>query len=520
MKTATHARVPLRERMGGETRDLLFVGAGMGVGALAYLWAGYLGNPDDPSRIIRDPWSLFGYYCLLILALETLVLTSTPRPSRAKIISMLTVTCAWIALVAGAYLIGPGHFLTWLEQHLPGFIAHNKQVLFITADLICIVLLWLGIRFASYDPRSRAERQGSSVPGERLAGDLLLSFIFSVFLAGAFFAPFWQAGTALAAPSHPQAGTGTQPLTICDLTWLPFKPGTRCAVGAWDLRTIFMLDLLILPLIYLLVALVILLAGAFREALNEFRQGQIQEPWAFVKAFRRVVLDIVDRRIKQLPYLLLALRYFWPVLLLAAVVLVGAASKAILLYLYSVASDSNAHILWPFALPVRGWYRNLQPLQLLQLEFGVAAAVFAAVAATVVAATVWAISKPKPGSDLGQEIQASIEASWSHVKFIGLVLAVSYWALSVVFSIINELALIGVTVYESVTGVSHKSLLGWYWTPFVQPDPLTVLSLIVFLVVILRLPADRPGTQLAREGMTERATTATVATPQQRLAQD
>lgn len=519
MKSATHVRVPLRERIGVETRDLLFVGAGMGVGALAYLWAGYLGNPDDPSRLIRDPWSLFGYYCLLILALEALVMTSTPHPSRAKIISMLAVTCAWIALVAGAYLVGPGHILAWLEQHLPGSIAHNKQILFIAADLLCIVLLWLGIRFASYDPRVRAEGQGSSVPGERLAGDLLLSTIFSVLLAWAFFAPFWQAGTAIAAPGHPQGGAATQPLTVCDLTWLPFKPDARCAVGPADPRTIFMLDLLILPLIYLLVALVILLTGAFREALNEFRRGQIQEPWAFVKAFRRVVLDIVDRRIKQLPYLLLALRYFWPLLLLAAVVLAGAASKAILLYLYSVASDSNAHILWPFALPVQAWYRNLQPLQLLQLEFGVAVAVFAAVAATVVAATVWAISKPHVGSDLGQEIHTSIEASWSHVKFIGLVLAVSYWALSVVFSIINELALIGVTVYESVTGVPHTSLHGWYWTPFIQPDPLTLLSLVVFLVVILRLPVDRTETQPPRGSVTSRDA-APVAAPPPRVAQE
>jgi hypothetical protein len=469
--------------------DLLVLGFIMIAGALAFLWAGYRGNPTSPDRLSREPWTLFGYFCLVMLALELLVLlTTTPRPSRARIISTLAVTCLCIILVSVVYLTGTGHILTWIKERAPeiaAFLSGNKQLAFNVANITAIVILWLGIRFASYDPQATATTQQRVYPYERLVGDLLISTVLSLILSVAFFWPLWQSSTALATPgTHLQPAQAT--LTVCDLTFLPFA--TPCTLTTFDVSTIFMLDAAILPLIYLGIALSILLYSAYGEALRQFhekqRAGEDAAFPAFPAVFWQVIYDIVNRRLRQLPNLLIWLRYFWPLVILAAVVLAGLASKAILSYLFNVGEASSGQVLWfaPWSLSGSN----------LALEFGAAAAVLVAMAATVLATTLQGLAKPPSTQRNGikgteQAWAAGWSASWPHVRFLVVTLASSYWALSIVFSIINELALIGVREYGIVTSTPEKELQQYYWAPFVQPDPLMVISLIVFVLASPRI---------------------------------
>lgn len=480
--SASHANTPVSHR-----NDLLFLGFIMVTGALAFLWAGYRGNPTDPNRIIREPWTLFGYFCLAMIAMELLILlTSVPRPSRPAIIVTLGVTGGWIIVVGVLYLTGPGHIFTWIQQHAPEvavWLGANKQITFNTMNLVCIVILWLGIRLGSYDAQAVVEGERKPYMGERLVGDLLIGTLFSIILAWVFFWPLWQLNTALAAPdNHVQLLTASPGITVCDLTYLPFA--TPCRLAPFDLSTIFMLDTVLLPLVYLGIALSMLLYAAYGEALEAMRrqlaEGARPAFPAFPAAFWRVVRDVVNRRLRQLPIVLFSLRYFWPLLLLAAVVLAGVASKAIAQYLYSVALASKGRVLW-LSVPDL-LHGNLA------LEFGAAAAVLIALAATVIAATVRVIAQAR-GTRQRQwsDIEGEISVSWPRVQFIAVTLASSYWALSLVFSIINGLALIGVREYGIVTHTPDARLQAFYWAPFVQPDPLILVSFAVFLFYSIRL---------------------------------
>lgn len=479
----------LLRQVGGESGDWVLLALGFLAGALAFLWAGYRGNPTDPNRFIREPWSLFAYFCLAMIVLEASILLdpnlpAKRKPSRARVITTLAVTLGWIAVLSVVYLIGRDRFAAELQRILPGlasggaWLGGHKQVIFILANLVCIVILWLGIHFTSFDSEM-SEMIETEIPesaitdddiptrfrGERFAGDLLLSTFFSVILAWAFFWPVWQSINALAAPGH-QPGGAKAVLTVCDLTFLPFS--SPCVLSPFDLTTIFMLDLVILPLVYLGSALVILGFQAWHQALE---RGRAEE---FPIAFQEALRDVINRRV-TLPNLLLALRFIWPFLLLVATFLVGVASKAIAQYLFNVAMASNGRVFWlDLSWPTLG------------LQFGAVAAIVIAMAVTVSATTLQVFPQAHDASSLRRELAFS----WRHVRFFALMLALSYWVFSVIFSIINELALIGVREYEIVAN-HGQPLNGYHWAPFIQPDPLMLLSLVVFLIFATRQPRVR-----------------------------
>ena len=462
----------LLRMLGGDSGDWVLLGLGFLLGGLAFLWAGYLGRPGylaqprDPNPLLGHPWSLFGYFCLVMIVLEaSILLDKRWKPSQTRITTTLAVTVGCIAVVSGVYLIGKDRLAQWISDILPQlepigrWIGANKQVAFVAANLVLVIILWLGIRFATYDPEAAANGQRPAFRGERFAGDLLLSTCFSVILAFAFFGPFWQSGTALAAANQHGHGAPRASLTVCHLTFLPYK--SPCNLSPFDFSTLFMANLIILPLCYLFVTLVILSLEAWHQALE---RGRAEE---FPTAFLEVARDVISRNL-TLPNLLLALRYIWPFLILAATVLAGIASVSAAKYLYAIAVASKGRIFWlDLSLPTLG------------LQFGAILAVGVAMVATISATTLQVFPRSRVSSGLRHELAFT----WRHIRFFALMLAVSYWVFSLLFSIINGLALI---VVREVEIVSDTTLPDYHWAPFIQPDPLMLLSLAVFIFYAVR----------------------------------
>lgn len=477
--------------LGGESGDWALLGWGFAAGALAFLWAGYVNNPNLSNLPQKEPWSLFGLFCLIIMLLEASILLdpSLPekwKPSRAKVVTTLAVTAVCIVGVTLAYLLTWPRIGSWLHQLLPelaslgAWIGANRQVVFILANVACLAILGLGVRFATYDPESEAAADANDAGDaaqpraryrhERLAGDLALITCFSFLLAWVFFAPFWQTNSALAATALPHGRVQTgAPQIYCDLSYLPYS--TPCTLQPFDVSTIFFLDLVIIPGLCGLAILYLLWLEASHESLER------GDPGAFPSVFVEVFLEVIRRRL-TLPNLLLALRFVWPLALLLATTLAGFAARASEQYLYNVGLASHGSVL--------SWVA-FQPINL-GLEFGAAAALIVAVSAAVAATTLQIFPRVWERSSLRRELAFS----WRHVRFLALMFAVSYWVFSLIFSIINGLALVGVREWEIVA--RHTLPASYHWASFVQPDPLMLLSLAIFATVLIQRTGRRRRT--------------------------
>ncbi len=113
------------------------------------------------------------------------------------------------------------------------------------------------------------------------------------------------------------------------------------------------------------------------------------------------------------------------------------------------------------------------------LAMGALLAGAVALLATIAAVAVQII--PWYGADLS--LRQKMSYALRHVSFYGQLFVFSYWAFSLLLSIINQLSLIPNIV------VGHTVLsLG---SPFTQPDPLAVLSFANFLLYLARLMRRR-----------------------------
>jgi hypothetical protein len=468
-------------QVGGTAGEGLPLALGFLLGAFAFLFTGFAYQPGNANHVYGDPWALAGFYALMMMILEAAILLDPARrfkPTRLRVATTLGVTIASLAAIGAVHLIGIARIIDWLQSLLPAiqpvltWLAQNKFATFTAADLVCVFFLWLGVRFATFDPEVATSGGRRIIPGERLAGDLVLSLCCSVLLAWVFFAPFWTTA-ALAAPSHLDAAR--KGLTTCDLTYI--KAALPCTISAVDWTTIFMLDIVILPLIYLLGALSILGYAAWREALA---RGRLEE---FPTVFRETLRDVITRRITWAS-LLLALRFVWPLLLIGASVLIVLAAHAEGAYLYTAAVQSNGQILWfDVSFTLLGWEAVAAGTVLLALVMAVGATalqVAPRIRGGVVAQHLAA--RAHGGPSLRPELAFSLR----YVRFLGGLLIQSYWVFSLAFSIVNQLVLIGEHVYENVT---HSMPI--YWSPFVQPDPLAILSFIVFLYYFRRRTRQR-----------------------------
>lgn len=459
----------LLRRLGGDFGDSTWLALGFVVGALAFAWAGFVNNPTSSNPLIHAPWSVFFFFCGIMIVLEASILLDPKlpqhwRPSRARVNATLAVTVACIVIVATVYLVGwktiTNEISTLIQTmgltYVLAWLSH-RQVVFTVANIFCIVVLWLGVRFATYDREAAAANGRATFHGERLVGDLALSTILSWILAVVFFAPFWQFGS-YAVSTVSQTSGAAPAWSYCDFTYKPSCP----LATPFAPTTLSFADLLIIPAIYVVTGLAILVVAAVSSALQ---RGRAYES---VGVFLETLSDILRRRV-TIPNLLRALRYIWPLLLLLAAVLIGLAAKSYEYYLYDVGQASHGAVFW--------WATDSSRLiELLILQFGSVAALATALVATVSAATMQIVPRRVRGADMRRDLMLA----WRHIGFWAGTFAVLYWAISLMFTLINWLIITVSGVVASGTG--H----GYAYAPFVQPDPLMALSLVVFVIYIAR----------------------------------
>ena len=105
---------------------------------------------------------------------------------------------------------------------------------------------------------------------------------------------------------------------------------------------------------------------------------------------------------------------------------------------------------------------------------GLGAATGALVAAIV--AVTLRVYSPQPKASSDWQGQARKE-----ITFLGGVFVLSYWMFSLILSIGNQ---VGIWVINAKFGSRSPDAPGWLWAPFIQPDPIAVLSLLIFLVFL------------------------------------
>jgi hypothetical protein len=486
--------IDFSRRLGGASGDWTLLALGFLAGGLAFLWAGYLVNPKDQTGltgpIFTEPWSLYGFFCLVMLTLEASILLDRKlhdkwKPSKARVVTALIVTALWIVAIPAVYF-GRARIVSALQSllhSLPQFISqfvHGRQLLFMLANLVCVIALWLGVRFFSYDPEEDSGADRAPFPGERFAGDLVLSACCSFALAWVFFAPFWQA--AAQATSTQQSHGGALSFSTCDMVYVAQR--APCTLQLYDTPTLFFLNAAILPAIYIGAAMVIVGYAAWHEALVTGRTEDFAGIW--VATFWNVV-----RRRVTIPNLLLALRYTWPLLLLLATLLAGIAAKTSQWFLYNVAHAPKWWIFWVDRDP-----------RTLGLQVATVAALLVALLATISAATVQIVPRTRRAANL----RLDMALAWRHIRFWADMLAQSYWFVSIVFSLINLVALWIVSAIASgMTGAARMDLLTKdYWSPFAQPDPLALLSFAWFMISATRRGKRGGGSRVAGGHPSER----------------
>jgi hypothetical protein len=105
---------------------------------------------------------------------------------------------------------------------------------------------------------------------------------------------------------------------------------------------------------------------------------------------------------------------------------------------------------------------------------GLGAATGALVAATV--AVTLRVYSPQPTAPSDWQGEAR-----KQITFLGGVFVLSYWMFSLMLSIGNQ---IGIWVINAKFGSGSPDAPGWLWAPFIQPDPIAVPSLLIFLVFL------------------------------------
>jgi hypothetical protein len=451
-------------QLGGSAGEGLPLAIGMLLGALALLWTGYFYVPasdlghTDP--FITEPSALFVFACLLMILLELAILLDPAlkggwRQSPVGVGVTLGTTVLAIGAVVAARIIGLRNIGDWLANlSVPPYLA------FTAANAICLLGLVLGIRFASFDQASATTKGREVIPGERFAGDLVLVALFSAVLASLFVPQLWQLITKLAEVGQPNQPSALRGITACDLSIQPFfRPCTGNDTPALP-TMLYIWDVLFIPLICLGGALVTMLFAAYREALR------LNQPQAVQRVIGEVLKDIVLRRISGAS-ILLALRFLWPLLIFVAVGLMAVASVAEAQYLY-LAANAPGWLIFRFDYDTNS---QMIGTHFLGWEFLAALAASLAFLLIVSATALHVVPRKREGQSLRPEVAFGSR----HVRFFADTLGYSYWIISLIFSIINGVILSGEWVYNALTA---RDVV--YWTPFIQPDVLAIVSLLLW----------------------------------------
>jgi hypothetical protein len=289
------------------------------------------------------------------------------------------------------------------------------------------------------------------VLGERTAGDILSAAIFSLLLS-----PFFL-------PQIIGALSGTTRLSACDTTLVGFP----CQqAGPLGVSSLFFWDLIVLPCVCLLAALLIITFAAVLKAIQDRSADR------FIVVFMATFTAVLGRRI-NLASLTLALRIFWPAAALVATLAAAGGATTIQKYLYTIAESGHGALL---RLDT-SW-----PNYLLRLEALLAvAALLTAAIVSVTLQAVWSQGPARWQNDVAHELAVA----WGYIRYLGLLLGIAYWTFSLIFWLVNTLGIVALELY----GLAHP---GWHpiggqlWAPFIQPDPLALLSIAVFVVYEVR----------------------------------
>jgi hypothetical protein len=274
-----------------------------------------------------------------------------------------------------------------------------------------------------------------------------------------------------------------------------------------DPLTLSFFDLFILPAAYLLAALVVVLLVGAASAIAS---GNLRD---FVDTSIRTVRG-VWAQLRSLRELALRLRVFWPLLVLGAVFAAGVATQAIQMYLFDIRQQWHScnvdHSINACGPPFNQnetifWLDTAWP-HYLERTGALAAATLALLA--TIAAVALVVVRPREHSwVLGSEARAFIRA---RLAFLGGLFALSFWMFSLILSLGNW---IGLAVIHALLD-DPSQLATFQWAPFIQPDPLALLSLAAFMVFVFRGRSPGSREQSKDVGLEGAGVVGVVATPE------
>ncbi|HEY7094048.1 MAG TPA: hypothetical protein VH393_12750 [Ktedonobacterales bacterium] len=466
------------------------------LGAAAFAWAGFLGNPDEENIFIRDPWLLFLWLCFLMIVAELIIIQTAYQDradARGPRWALLTVTCISILIVVIVRL-SRGHGIWEALLKLLGLdkigetLREHLQLTLFFINLLIILLAWAALWGARL-LRARKSQLHNEISGEQVAGDFLIGIVGSWLLAPFFIADILQ---------HIM---GDKNVSACDALWIPdaFRQALQlspsaCVAGGgpWQDTTIFFFDLVLQPAFYLMLALGAVLFTSVLRALNRGTLG------AFIETFPEVINGV--RKRLTWPILAMQLRIFWPVLILGAVVaaaLSAAFIQELLYHLNQTWHSCNVALLPhfeenPCGLPFNhnGTIIWLDAVWLNYRSRLVALGAAAIALVATIVAVMLRVYSPDRALSAGWQ-----RATLERVSLLGGVLVFSYWMFSLILSLGNQ---VGVWVIHALWGESDtaKQLL---WVSFIQPDPIAIASLAIFLAFLIQTWRRSRATASARE---------------------
>jgi len=435
----------------GRRGDAWFVGVAMLLGLVAFAWAGFLANPDlgNPSfpnnpiiqrLFFQEPWLLFVWFCVLVVTVQLSILLDPQlpasfRPGGRRIVVTLIVSVVCILIVVVLRLSSlPGipriDLAKWIGDH------HSLSLAVLNLGLL--VIFWVSALLSHLFPGARGEgdeqRQSLS---DGLIGDLLAGIIFALLLALVFSILHLQDVS-----QHTTAGFVRWDDAVCQWQQLgdhaktcpPEGQGATSPASVEFLSTLVFFDVALQPILYAVFALILL---TFAATVNTLASD---EPTAFGTTFVEIGARII-RRFIGLADVTRRLRVFWPWIALLAFFSIGISTEALQRYLFSLElqwhayymptdqiPDKIAWVLWPYGFQLPAGYQRA----LLALLAGVTALV-----AAVASVALQLIPRSKGPASFWR---ASAYIRQHLLRYV-LWLATSYWAYSLILSLLNQLGL-------------------------------------------------------------------------------
>lgn len=480
----------------GRRGDAWFVGVALLLGLVAFAWAGFLANPElgNPSfpnnpviqfLFFKEPWLLFVWFCMLVVTVQLSILLDPQlpesfRPGGRRVVATLVVSVVCILIVVVLRLsslrgVPQIDLAKWIGDH------HSFSLAVLNLGLLAI--FWASALLSHLFPGARGEgdeqRQSLS---EGLIGDLLAGIIFALLLALVFSILHLQDVS-----QHTTAGFVKWDDAVCQWQQLgdhaktcpPEGLGASEITSVNFLSTLVFFDLALQPILYAVLALILL---TFAATLNTLAND---EPAAFGTTFVEIGARII-RRFIGLADVTRRLRVFWPWIALLAFFSIGISAEALQQYIFKLELQWHAYfmptsqppgkiawVLWPYGFQLPDGY----PRALLALLTGVTAlvAAVASVALQLIPRSMGPASFWRASAYIRQHL----------VRYV-LWLATSYWAYSLILSLLNQLGLFYVQFAASRGWVKPDFVDTWLYAPFVQPDPLMILSFLAFIFVTVR----------------------------------